>query len=140
MKGKGFTLIELMVVIAIIIILAAVAIPNYLDITRRAQATRATSDLAVIGTALECYKTDVGGYPLFAGATDVLAIGLADNSVLQITNWGGPYTSDVTLTAIKETEESVSYTGSADIYIITIITKDTQRVVSTNGVIEVFES
>jgi type II secretory pathway pseudopilin PulG len=52
-----------MVVIAIIIILAAIAIPNYLKMTERAKRSRVASDFAAIGLALEAYKTDWGYYP-----------------------------------------------------------------------------
>lgn len=68
MKRKGFTLIELMVVIAIIIILAAIAIPNYLNMTKRAKNSRLASDMATLATALETYKTDWGRYPIVTAA------------------------------------------------------------------------
>ena len=68
MKRRGFTLIELMVVIAIIIILAAIAIPNYLTMTKRAKNSRLASDMATLATALESYKTDWGQYPVFTTA------------------------------------------------------------------------
>ena len=60
---KGFTLIELMIVIAIIIILAAIAIPNYLRMTDRAKKSAIESDLKSLATALETFKTDWGEYP-----------------------------------------------------------------------------
>ena len=65
---KGFTLIELMIVIAIIIILAAIAIPNYLKMTQRARKARVASDFETLATALEAYATDWGFYPTDANA------------------------------------------------------------------------
>ena len=67
-KRKGFTLIELMIVIAIIIILAAIAIPNYLRMTERARRSRVVGDFTSVATALEAYSVDWGHYPLTAGA------------------------------------------------------------------------
>ena len=74
MKRRGFTLIELMVVIAIIIILAAVAIPNYLNMTARAKKSRISSDFASLATALESYNTDWGHYPAVTTAGTVVAL------------------------------------------------------------------
>lgn len=65
---KGFTLIELMIVIAIIIILAAIAIPNYLRMTDRARRSRVAGDFTAIATALEAYSVDWGHYPIDAVA------------------------------------------------------------------------
>jgi type II secretory pathway pseudopilin PulG len=53
-----------MIVIAIIIILAAIAIPNYLRMTERAKVSAIESDLKAIATALEAYNTDWTKYPV----------------------------------------------------------------------------
>jgi prepilin-type N-terminal cleavage/methylation domain-containing protein len=83
MKRRGFTLIELMVVIAIIIILAAIAIPNYLKMTERAKKSRVASDFAAIATALETYRTDWGVYP--TQSYDALKSGVANSCYNQLT-------------------------------------------------------
>jgi prepilin-type N-terminal cleavage/methylation domain-containing protein len=62
-QRKGFTLIELMIVIAIIIILAAIAIPNYLRLTDRARRARVAGDFTSLATANEAYLVDWGHYP-----------------------------------------------------------------------------
>lgn len=55
---KGFTLIELMVTVAIVAILAAVAIPNYSAYVRRGKAAEATSTLALLKNRMEQYYQD----------------------------------------------------------------------------------
>jgi type II secretory pathway pseudopilin PulG len=60
-----------MIVIAIIIILAAIAIPNYLRMTERAKKARISSDMASLATGLEAFRTDWGKYPLATTAEAV---------------------------------------------------------------------
>ena len=74
-QRKGFTLIELMIVTAIIIILATIAIPNYLRITDRAKRARVAGDFTSIATALEAYSVDWGHYTV---TTAVNAFGKND--------------------------------------------------------------
>ncbi|UZQ81875.1 prepilin-type N-terminal cleavage/methylation domain-containing protein [Thermoanaerobacter sp. RKWS2] len=62
---KGFTLVELLVVVAIIAILAAALIPRLLGYTDRARQARAMSDLGTMKTVIETYTADQGNgvYP-----------------------------------------------------------------------------
>jgi type II secretion system protein G len=60
---KAFTLIELLIVVAIIAILAAIAVPNFLEAQTRAKVSRAKSDMRTSATALEAYMVDNNKYP-----------------------------------------------------------------------------
>ena len=61
---KAFTLIELLIVVAIIAILAAIAVPNFLEAQTRGKVARVVSELRAIDLAMESYCIDHGSYPL----------------------------------------------------------------------------
>jgi len=65
---RAFTLIELLIVVAIIAILAAIAVPNFLEAQVRAKVSRSKNDLRAIATALEAYVIDANKYPMDATA------------------------------------------------------------------------
>jgi len=67
-KREGFTLIELMIVVAIIGILAAIAIPNFIKFQLRSKAGEAKVNLAGIRTAEESYFAEAGTYMDFPPA------------------------------------------------------------------------
>jgi prepilin-type N-terminal cleavage/methylation domain-containing protein len=57
-RRGGFTLIELMLVVAIIALLATIAIPNYLRARKRSQAARMLDDLKAVDYAMELYAAE----------------------------------------------------------------------------------
>jgi prepilin-type N-terminal cleavage/methylation domain-containing protein len=70
----AFTLIELLIVVAIIAILAAIAVPNFLEAQTRAKASRVKADLRTVATALEAYNVDNNDYPMNDGYFNILPI------------------------------------------------------------------
>jgi type II secretion system protein G len=61
--SRAFTLIELLIVVAIIAILAAIAVPNFLEAQVRSKVSRVKSDVRSLATAMEAYHSDFNAYP-----------------------------------------------------------------------------
>ena len=57
-KSSAFTLVEIMIVVGIIALLAAIAVPNFLRARKRSQATRILADLRVISNAIDQYAIE----------------------------------------------------------------------------------
>jgi prepilin-type N-terminal cleavage/methylation domain-containing protein len=91
MKKKAFTLIELLIVVAIIAILAAIAVPNFLEAQVRAKISRAQNDLRNLAVGFESYRTDHNGYPV------------NDNIVVNFSALANPLRSSMTLWGAGET-------------------------------------
>jgi type IV pilus assembly protein PilA len=71
MNRKGFTLVEIMIVVAIIALLAAIAIPNLLQARRTANDAAAKATIRSLSTAAEVFATSHSGvYPAKIGAAD----------------------------------------------------------------------
>lgn len=96
-KGKGFTLIELMVTVAIIGMLAATLIPQVSRMVDRARVSRTAAELKSIETAMNVYLADVGSYPPSVqdwGRPWGADVGLVDRNQVVGTHlnlWNGPY-------------------------------------------------
>lgn len=109
---KGFTLVELLAIVAIIGVLAAIAIPRYQNATKEATAAKVLADLRTIDSAVSLYNASNGVWPALTDlAPDYLAavptaptgVSYGLNASLQaIATIGGvDYTSDTNKATIK---------------------------------------
>src|SRR6266699_275918 len=81
-KEKGFSLIELLIVVAIILIIAAIAIPNLLRSKIATNESAAVSALRTINTSSVAYSTTYGQYPGTLGSLGPMASGGTPSSTL----------------------------------------------------------
>jgi general secretion pathway protein G len=89
MLRRGFTLIEILVVIVVIAILATLVAPNVFRHVGAAKSATAKSQIEMIGAALDAYRLDNGSYP----TTDqgLAALQIQPSGDPAPTNWRGPY-------------------------------------------------
>ena len=77
-KQRGFTLLEIMVVVVIIGILLAFVAPNLIDKPDQAKVTKAKFDVRALESALDSYRLDMGSYPSTDGGLEALTSKPAD--------------------------------------------------------------
>jgi general secretion pathway protein G len=70
MRARGFTLIELAVVLAIIAVLAGILTPMVTSYLDQSRASRAQADLKTLADAIKLYQRDTGQWPVYASSTD----------------------------------------------------------------------
>jgi len=85
-KNGAFTLIELLLVLVILGILAAIVVPKFSGRTEQARQTAAQSQIATFGTALDAFEVDNGYYP--KGKNGLLDLVQQPRDAQ---NWRGPY-------------------------------------------------
>lgn len=86
---RAFTLIELLLVLVILGILAAIVVPKFAGRTEQARVAAATTQINTFGTALDAYEVDMGSYPQGKNGLNDLVIQPRDG-----TGWKGPYMKD----------------------------------------------
>ena len=109
---KGFTLIEMLIVLIIIAVLAAVVIPKIMGARRRAKDEATRQTLASLENAVQEFEADVGCYPLTLGAlitrpggtyNGVCMAGTATAAIAVVgadTLWMGPYFNKTVIPAV----------------------------------------
>lgn len=80
---KGFTLVELLVVVVILGILATLAVQSIGDKRTEAQQAKDQADLRIIISALELYKVDGNPYPTTAGADSTSALSVLEPNYIK---------------------------------------------------------
>jgi general secretion pathway protein G len=98
---KGFTLIELMVVVVILAILAVFVVPNLMDRPDEARLVKAKQDISAVSSALKLYKLDNFNYPTTDQGLDALVQKPTDDPLpknwkplldaVPVDPWGNPY-------------------------------------------------
>jgi len=86
---RGFTLIEVLLVIAILVVLASLAVVAYGPIQRRANVNAAKSQIGLLKTPLQMFQMTVGAYPTTAQGLDALRTRPGD--LPDPAKWDGPY-------------------------------------------------
>jgi general secretion pathway protein G len=85
-KSAGFTLIELIVVVAIIGLLAGLVVPQFIKQEEKATAKAVKAQIELLGTALDTFRLDVGRYP--TTQEGLLALNQRPGG---LDRWDGPY-------------------------------------------------
>jgi len=89
-RTKGMTLIEVLVVIAIVSCLTAIALPAYYKARARALTVKTQAIINSVEAALSMYGTDFGDYPQYDGEGSSILVSLLQGPVESVF-WKGPY-------------------------------------------------
>ena len=118
-KSKGFTLIEMLIVIVVIAILALIVIPRLLGAGRKAKEATLRGDVHQLRNSIQQFEADCGDYP--AALSSLMTVPAAGSTggggiMLDVNGWQGPYlrTPDNNLPKDPFTESGTtwSYTAS----------------------------
>lgn len=87
-RNRAFTLIEMLVVVLILAILAALIVPRVVNRTSDAKRAKAASDISTLSSLLQQYRIDNDSFPTTEDGLNALRVQPSDAQ-----NWRGPYTT-----------------------------------------------
>lgn len=90
-KRQGFTLMEVLLVLVILVVLMGFAVPSLLGSKKKADIDAARTQIGLFRTALEKYALDMNTFPSSEAGLDVLVVEPSDVEEEQLANWAGPY-------------------------------------------------
>ena len=94
----GFTLVELLVVIVVLAVLAAIVLPKFMDSSARSKESALKSDLKLMRNAISLFQADTGKYPntlADLAGTDKATVKVDGGTVVVANDWHGPYIDSV---------------------------------------------
>lgn len=114
-QSRGFTLVELLIVIVVIAILATISIVAYNGVQARARDSARAHALQQMETALEAYYIDHGQYPVSSGSTTINSSWstTADSSWSVLASALQPYLASLPSDPIATPNQQVMYTSTA---------------------------
>src|SRR5512137_2071934 len=90
-KRSAFTLVELLIVLAILVMLLALVVPRFLGSQKKADRQAAQAQIELLRGALERYAVDMKDFPTTEQGLDALLSAPSDQEESKAANWDGPY-------------------------------------------------
>ncbi len=112
MFRKGFTLVELLIVVIILGILAAIVVPQFSDASTDTQVSSLRTNLQTLRGQIELYRLQHGSYPTLTNFVDQMTKKTdADGTVNQTTGKFGPYLQAIPVNPLNNSAEITSNTS-----------------------------
>lgn len=105
-RRRAFTLVELLVVIVVLAVLAAIVLPKFMDSSARSKESSMKTDLKLVRNAISAFQADCGKCPnSLADLAEVDKTKVKDSAgaVVSATDWHGPYLETVPTDPISGT-------------------------------------
>jgi general secretion pathway protein G len=92
-RRSGFTLTEMLIVLAILVMLVALVVPRFMGARKKADVNAAQSQIGLFRGALERYALDTRNFPSTEQGLQALLAPPSDDSETSLRGWEGPYVS-----------------------------------------------